>query len=60
VLVQHVEVAVVAYLEDVGSDTHAHGVALAAVEIDDDAHRTSLTRGRWLAEPCRAYRSSKA
>src|SRR5271166_3599341 len=35
-LVQHVQVAVVAHLEDLGQDPHADGVAGTLVEIHDD------------------------
>ena len=36
---QDVEEVVVAHLEDLGEDPHAHGVALAQIEVDDDSHR---------------------
>ena len=39
-LLEDVEEVVVAHLEDLGRDAHAHGVALALVEVDDDPHAT--------------------
>src|SRR6516162_1131686 len=50
VLVQHVEVPVVAHLEDLGQDAHAHGVAGTLVEVHDDLHRDLLVRGIGSAE----------
>src|SRR5215469_16495370 len=44
VLVQHVEVPVVAHLEDLGQDAHAHGVAGTLVEVHDDLHGDLLVR----------------
>src|SRR3954469_5740774 len=37
-LVEHVEIAVVAHLEDFGGGCHAQGVALAQVEVHVHAH----------------------
>src|SRR6185437_6146128 len=51
VLVQHVEVPVVAHLEDLGHDAHAHGVAGTLVEVNDDLHGDLLDRVRGLAPP---------
>ena len=42
VLVQHVEEIVVPYLEDLGGQAHAEGVALAQIEINHDSHRYYL------------------
>src|SRR3954469_11698110 len=35
---QHVEEVVVPHLEHLGRSLHAQGVALAQIEVDDDAH----------------------
>src|SRR5258708_5223749 len=47
VLVEHVQVAVVAHLEDLGQDPHAHGVAGTLVEVHDDLHGDLLVRAGW-------------
>jgi hypothetical protein len=41
VLLEEVEPVVVAHLEDLGHEPHAHGVALAQHAIDDDTHGAS-------------------
>jgi hypothetical protein len=38
ILVEDIEVIVVTYLEHLGHDTHAYGVALTPVEVDDHLH----------------------
>src|SRR5580704_11040955 len=50
ILVEHVEVAVVAHFEDLGQDAHAHGVAGTLVEVHDDLHKDLLVRAG-LAPP---------